>query len=126
MVRPLLMTLLEICWSNFFDIQETTSRIWRAATDRIASIGSRKSSVCRLSAVVGDTVKTNGSSCLPANLTPLIRFCRFNKKEYAPIDIVLTEKKGFGLRAAGNIPKYIRSTDLVATTKKLLQGRLHL
>lgn len=32
---------------------------------------------------------------------------RFQRKQYAPIDIVLTEKKGFGLRAAGNLPKCV-------------------
>ncbi|KAI0052410.1 hypothetical protein FA95DRAFT_1483622 [Auriscalpium vulgare] len=30
---------------------------------------------------------------------------RFQRREYAPIEIVLTEKKGFGLRAAQNIKK---------------------
>ncbi|KAF9649738.1 hypothetical protein BDM02DRAFT_3186087 [Thelephora ganbajun] len=30
---------------------------------------------------------------------------RFQRKRYAPIDIVLTEKKGFGLRAAENLSK---------------------
>ena len=32
---------------------------------------------------------------------------RFQRKQYAPIDIVMTEKKGFGLRAAGNLPKFV-------------------
>ena len=32
---------------------------------------------------------------------------RFQKKQYAPIHIVQTEKKGFGLRAAENIAKYV-------------------
>ena len=32
---------------------------------------------------------------------------RFQRKQYAPIDIVLTEKKGFGLRAAENLPRFV-------------------
>lgn len=31
--------------------------------------------------------------------------CRFQRREYAPIEIVLTEKKGFGLRAAADLTK---------------------
>lgn len=34
---------------------------------------------------------------------------RFQRKQYAPIDIVLTEKKGFGLRATENLPKFVLS-----------------
>lgn len=32
-------------------------------------------------------------------------FIRFQRKEYAPIEIVQTEKKGFGLRAAEDLSK---------------------
>lgn len=32
---------------------------------------------------------------------------RFQRKQYAPIDIVLTEKKGFGLRAAANLSRFV-------------------
>jgi hypothetical protein len=32
---------------------------------------------------------------------------RFRLKQYAPIDIVLTEKKGFGLRAAKNLTRSV-------------------
>jgi len=32
---------------------------------------------------------------------------RFQRKQYAPIDIILTEKKGFGLRAAGNLSRFV-------------------
>ena len=31
---------------------------------------------------------------------------RFQRKQYAPIDIVLTEKKGFGLRATENLTRF--------------------
>lgn len=31
------------------------------------------------------------------------------RKEYAPIEIVLTEKKGYGLRAEEDLPKYVLS-----------------
>lgn len=44
---------------------------------------------------------------------------RFQRKQYAPIDIVLTEKKGFGLRAAENLPRFVHlfmSTVLLALT----------
>ncbi|KAA1474184.1 SET domain-containing protein [Dentipellis sp. KUC8613] len=36
-------------------------------------------------------------------------FCRnqrFQRRQYAPIEIVQTEKKGFGLRAAGDLPRH--------------------
>ena len=32
---------------------------------------------------------------------------RFQRKQYAPIDVVLTEKKGFGLRATENLSKFV-------------------
>ena len=31
---------------------------------------------------------------------------RFQNREYAPIEVVLTEKKGYGIRAAGDITKW--------------------
>jgi hypothetical protein len=33
----------------------------------------------------------------------------FQRKEYANIEIVLTEKKGYGLRAEEDLPKYVLS-----------------
>lgn len=33
----------------------------------------------------------------------------FQRKEYANIEIVLTEKKGYGLRAEDDLPKYVLS-----------------
>jgi hypothetical protein len=32
---------------------------------------------------------------------------RFQRKQYAPIDVVQTEKKGFGIRAADDIRKLV-------------------
>lgn len=46
---------------------------------------------------VGDFARSPLNSPL---ITPLVRFQR---KQYAHIEIVKTEKKGFGLRAASNI-----------------------
>lgn len=34
---------------------------------------------------------------------------RFHKRNYAPIEIVLTELKGYGLRAKENIPRWVYS-----------------
>ena len=34
------------------------------------------------------------------------RLCSFQRRDYAPIEIVQTEMKGFGLRAAADLPKY--------------------
>ena len=50
----------------------------------------------------------------------------FQLKQYAPIEIVKTEMKGFGLRAAQDIQKYVRQRSLMAWISNLLQGRLHL
>lgn len=54
---------------------------------------------------------------------------RFQRKEYAPIDIVLTEKKGFGLRAAENLPKdtfiYEYLGDVVSQPSFLKRMRLY-
>lgn len=33
--------------------------------------------------------------------------CRFQRKQYAAIEIVQTEKKGFGLRATVDLPKCV-------------------
>lgn len=44
---------------------------------------------------------------------------RFQRKEYAPIDIVLTEKKGFGLRAAENLPKCVYHTPRLNSSYKV-------
>lgn len=35
----------------------------------------------------------------------LMNMIRFQRKEYASIEIVLTEKKGYGLRAERDLPK---------------------
>lgn len=40
---------------------------------------------------------------------------RFQRKQYAPIDIVLTEKKGFGLRAAETLPRFVLSSGYTIT-----------
>jgi hypothetical protein len=47
---------------------------------------------------------------------------RFQKREYAPIDIVQTEKKGFGVRARQDMPASvfpIRSVTVVLTCATL-------
>ena len=36
--------------------------------------------------------------------------CRLQRREYAPIDIVLTEKKGYGVRASASIARRVCST----------------
>ncbi|KAL7424574.1 histone methyltransferase set2 [Cryptotrichosporon argae] len=52
---------------------------------------------------------------------------RFAKREYAPVDIVQTEMKGFGLRAAGDIPagsliyEYIGEVVVEKTFRKRMQ-----
>lgn len=54
------------------------------------------------------TARTNGMQ--PRfSLQALRRYTvtRFQRKQYAPIDIVLTEKKGFGLRAAENLSRFV-------------------
>jgi hypothetical protein len=86
--------------------QARTSRGPRAARARTASTGSRRSSACRTSAAAAATARTSGPRppAPPARRADPRR--RFAKKEYAPIEIVQTEKKGFGLRAAANLPKY--------------------
>lgn len=78
---------------------------------RSVSTGSLRSSAYLKTADVKDTVRTNG-------MRPgfWLRFpiphpiSRFQRKKYAPIEIVLTEKKGFGLRAAENLSKSVLSS----------------
>lgn len=38
---------------------------------------------------------------------------RFQRKAYANIEIVLTEKKGYGLRAASEISRYVHCTRII-------------
>ena len=52
----------------------------------------------------------------------LILAISFQLKQYAPIHIVLTEKKGFGLRAAADLPKCVFSGNLSSSN---LTGCLH-
>lgn len=76
---------------------------------RIASTGSLKSNVCLKIAVVAHTVRINGESALPVvrngQVELITSFHRFQRKQYAPLEIVQTEKKGFGLRAGRDLRK---------------------
>ena len=50
---------------------------------------------------------------------------RFQQKQYANIEIVLTEKKGYGLRVEADIPKYVRFSDSdIGLTLLLIAGIL--
>jgi hypothetical protein len=109
-------------------------RLVRATT--IVSIALCSSSVWRESVVQRDNVGINGK-CLvitrpfslaadfdpisPISQSPVTGFSSasivacdcdvdlsFTKKEYAPIEIVLTEMKGYGLRAAKAIPRSVQ------------------
>ena len=54
---------------------------------------------------VGCTVKTSGKCLHDMSHSVLMSMIRFQRKEYASIQIVLTEKKGYGLRAERDLPK---------------------
>lgn len=52
---------------------------------------------------------------------------RFQRREYAKIDIVKTEKKGYGLRAGEDLPRYVLLFFCVAGgALKLVQGRVYI
>lgn len=67
---------------------------------------------------------------LALGFKPLIlAVSRFQRKQYAPIDIVQTEKKGFGLRAAENLPRFVLfsgPTTILALTCVSMQGCVYL
>ena len=70
------------------------------------SIGSLRLSVCLTTVDVEPTVKTSGQHILPiSSHNSSHKHARFQRRQYAPIEIVKTEMKGFGLRAAQDIPK---------------------
>lgn len=76
------------------------------------SIVSHKWNASQTIVAVGLTVRINGM--LPGLRTHpsddvLIHRCRFQRKQYADIEIVKTEKKGFGLRAERDLQKCVLS-----------------
>lgn len=76
---------------------------------RTVSIGLHRSNAFQMTVAVGYTARTNGkvtvSLLFPSLLKMLSTAFRFQRKEYGAIDIVMTEKKGFGLRAGTDLPK---------------------
>ena len=58
------------------------------------------------SASVGTTVRTSGVCEASVDIELIAR--RFQQAEYAPIAIVQTEKKGFGVRASADLPACVR------------------
>ena len=50
------------------------------------------------------TVRFDYSPCLLSSVLIVTGLFRFSKRQYAPIEIVLTEMKGYGLRAATDLP----------------------
>lgn len=64
--------------------------------------------VWRMSAGHGHNVGISGASrsFLQVVYEPRLTEDRFTKRQYAPIDIVQTEMKGYGLRATGDIAGY--------------------
>ena len=54
---------------------------------------------------VGRIVKISGKNLHDMSYSALMNIIRFQRKEYASIQIVLTEKKGYGLRAERDLPK---------------------
>lgn len=55
--------------------------------------------------VVSRTVKTSGENIRYTSELGLMDGVRFQRKEYSDIEIVLTEKKGYGLRTQRDLPK---------------------
>jgi hypothetical protein len=56
---------------------------------------------------VGFIVKINGIRPFVWSVLSSDVVNRYQRKQYASIDIVLTERKGFGLRAAADLPKCV-------------------
>lgn len=90
----------EIISSGVADIQTTPTRS-RVASTRTASIGLYILSVWQTNVGRKHSVKIRGESmdCFYSGADLL----RFTKRQYAPVDIVQTELKGFGLRAMNDI-----------------------
>jgi len=80
---------------------------------RTVSIGSHRWSASKMTVVVTSTARTNGKLALlslfqyyPCHCSIFrILVFRFQRKEYGAIEIVQTEKKGFGLRAGADLQK---------------------
>jgi hypothetical protein len=58
-----------------------------------------------MTVAVGRTVEISGKNLHDMSHSALMNMIRFQRKEYASIEIVLTEKKGYGLRAERDLPK---------------------
>lgn len=74
------------------------------------SIDSRKLNASRKTAAAGLIARINGEHSITytSTATPThISISRFQKREYSNIQIIQTEKKGFGLRAEVDLPKYV-------------------
>lgn len=54
---------------------------------------------------VGRTAKISGKNLHDMSHSVLMNMNRFQRKQYASIEIVLTEKKGYGLRAEKDLQK---------------------
>ncbi|TFY70770.1 hypothetical protein EVG20_g2227 [Dentipellis fragilis] len=89
--------------------------ILRTPAATTASTGSLRSSVRPMTVAVAPSAGISGMHvcllCVVTVLTSVLVACllpkpRFQRRQYPPIEIVQTEKKGFGLRAAQDLPRH--------------------